>query len=98
VRVHLESDFVRKRIDIWVFDHGDRLLRPANRAREEVWEEIEPNTGPKPAPSLSIREDVLEGIVAAASDHFPPSAATDRHLNDAIAIRDRLLILLEGKL
>lgn len=37
---------------------------------------------------------VLEAIVAAAGD-IAPEPATERHLQDAIAVRDRLLALAE---
>lgn len=46
-------------------------------------------------PGISLPAGVLDAIVAKATGTTPPQAATERHLNDAIAVRDRLLTLVE---
>lgn len=51
--------------------------------------------GESPEPSFVVDRQVIEAIISAGSDFLPPSQATDRHLADAIGIRDRLLSLME---
>jgi TolB-like protein len=46
-------------------------------------------------PTLTIPVDALAALALAAGDHLPPSAATDRHLDDTIAVRDRMTTLVE---
>ena len=45
---------------------------------------------------IRLPEGALDAIVAKHTSTRPPQAATERHLEDACAIRDRLLTLLEG--
>lgn len=42
-------------------------------------------------PSFVADRQTVEALVGAASDFLPPSQATDRHLADAIKVRDRLM-------
>jgi hypothetical protein len=60
---------------------------------EIVWEESEPAT--QTPTLLRLRKDVLEAIARAVTDIEGPSPAMQAHLKDAIAVRDRLLTLVE---
>jgi hypothetical protein len=72
---------------LWQSQGGDRW------SFEDISEGRQTNDA---EPTFEMPLDMLEAIVAAAHDILPPSAATDRHLKDAVAVRDRLLTLLEG--
>ena len=43
------------------------------------------------APTLELQGDVWEALQAKINGILPPSAATERHLQDAIAVRERVL-------
>jgi hypothetical protein len=47
--------------------------------------------GEAPEPSFVCDSDTITAIIEAGSDLLPPSQAADRHLTDAIKVRDRLL-------
>lgn len=42
-------------------------------------------------PTLELQSDVWEALHAEINGIFPPSASTERHLQDAILVRDRVL-------
>jgi hypothetical protein len=42
-------------------------------------------------PSFVADDQTIRALIEAGSDFLPPSQATDRHLADAIKVRDRLL-------
>lgn len=42
-----------------------------------------------------IHEEALKALIGASTDSFPASDATTAHLKDTIAVRDRLLSLVE---
>lgn len=54
------------------------------------------HSDPMPEPSLVIPADWVPLIVELLSEMQPPDLAQARHLDDAIAVRDRLLALVEG--
>lgn len=47
-------------------------------------------------PLLRLDRDVLGALAAALADVQPPSSAMQKHLDDAIGVRDRLLVLIES--
>jgi len=57
------------------------------------WEKLEEAAASIP-PTLTLPGDVFKGLIAEGADILPPSAATERHLQDAIKVRDQLLALL----
>lgn len=48
-------------------------------------------------PSLYMSPEMVKALVTATSSVMPPSDATERHLKDAMVIRDRLLAIVETK-
>lgn len=82
-------------IDVWIRQetfNGAVLLR---MKAESIWgwEKLEQTTGPV-SPTLTLPGDVFKALIAEGADILPPSAATERHLSDAIKVRDQLLALL----
>lgn len=45
----------------------------------------------KPKPSLTLPNEVYRALSAKLNGVLPPSEATERHLQDVIGVRDRLL-------
>jgi hypothetical protein len=46
---------------------------------------------------MHLPHDALKALVDAAKDEYPPSDATVGQLKDAIAVRDRLLTIVEKR-
>lgn len=46
-------------------------------------------------PTFRLKSETAGLLAEALSDHLPPSAATSKHLADAISVRDRLLSIVE---
>lgn len=90
-KCHVEHRFQMDAFAIW-FTLRDRIVRFDAEGRRTI-ETFDPSI--QPEPSLVIPGDLLEQLVAAASDVVPPSAALSRHLADAITVRDRLLTMVE---
>lgn len=106
MRVHIETGagfYMRGTVGIYIFERGPtetgsgRIMRlnPSEDFGARVkWEELALHAE-LPEPTLELPTEAFEMLVAAGSDHLPPSSATDRHLYDAIGVRDRLLALVE---
>lgn len=103
MKVHLEPVFMRDTVQVWVYDgvtesSPGRVLRLGQLDNGPLgpgmrWEEHE--LGARPEPTLELRTDILEAIVKAAADTLPVTPATERHLADATASRDRITSMLE---
>lgn len=83
-------------IDIWITQD-----RPDGRYQHIVvggdrweWRKLE-EAQITPSPTLTLEGNTFRALIANGSDILPPSAATERHLQDATAVRDRLLALVE---
>lgn len=72
--------------------HRQLFFRPADRMDQAVleWRDVD-SYGKSPDPSLSLPGDVLQAIVREGAKVLPPSEAMARHLQDAVAVRDRVL-------
>jgi hypothetical protein len=79
-------------IDIWLTRDTPQGRMQHVVVGEDTWEDRRLEAGLKtPKPSLTLEDDVFRALIASGSDILPPSAATERHLADAIKVRDRLL-------
>lgn len=82
-------------IDIWIRQetfNGAVLLR---MKEDGIWEWGKLEVAAAPVlPTLTLPGDVFKALIAEGADILPPSAATERHLQDAIKVRDQLLALL----
>lgn len=105
MKVVLEHDRIRMAYKVWVFSNQpgtgnafihyemgeDGAFKPPKvyqtGGRGDVLPEL--------APTMVLPEEVIEGIVQEASDVMPPNGATERHLYDAIDVRNRLLSMIE---
>jgi hypothetical protein len=98
VYIDRSSTWARQTVRIYAVDSGPGARRLWQSHGGDKWsfEDIREGQTNDAEPTFEMPLDMLEAIVAAAHDILPPSAATDRHLKDAVAVRDRLLTLLEG--
>lgn len=105
MRCHIEHSFQTDSYRIWLYtrigESGARVLQlvpppEGERPPFHQWvREVEAAGGAEVPPTIELPRDALEAIVAKASDHLPPSAAAERHLGDAITMRDRMTALVE---
>ena len=96
--VHIEDNWRARTLDIWLTDcagkmHGHYSINGnelevewTERRESEVWSE---------EPTLRLPKEVAEDIIRAMEGHVHAQDATSRHLDDAIAVRDRLLSIVE---
>lgn len=109
MKTRVEHDFVRDEYRIWIVGEwtfeGRRqpcIWRHRQIADDVVPDEL-PRWIPEPLdehaaavePSITMPTDFLAAIVAEGSEVLPPDVAQGRHLADTIAVRDRLLTLVE---
>jgi hypothetical protein len=93
VNVHIERDWLRLGYSITFFErHPTRVMRLSELGA--TWEAVEEGAAPT-EPTLHLPADALEALLAEAEKVIPASHATERHLTDAVAVRDRLLTLVE---
>lgn len=95
MNVRLERNWLLDGYDVWFWmESPPRVLQFAPDGGQ-VWEEaVQGRVGP---PTLKLPQGALEALLAAAEKVIPASHATERHLLDAITVRDRLLKLVEDE-
>lgn len=94
MRCHLERDWATLDWNIYFYEahaNGTRVL--IVQADGHGWMEV-PLGGQMPV-SLKLPVESMEALLMEAEQHIPVSHATERHLKDTIAVRDRLLALVE---
>lgn len=99
MRVEVDREIATKMLNIYVIQEGmsgttatARVWQPLDGPQE--WAEVTP--GAEAPVSLRLPEEVYAAMVAAGSDVPLPSRAQHDHLADTIAVRDRLLSLVEA--
>lgn len=85
----------RLEVDVYLTDDLSRGAYSIEEGRLRLTHDVVP--GAEMPVAFSLPYDALEAIVAEASDHLPPSAATADALADTRATRDRLLAIVEGQ-
>lgn len=99
MKAHLVHRWDRNSVQVWIYQtstfDGLRLFQYGG---DVPW--VDCSEGKTrldyPPPSLELPRDVFEALVAEGAGVLPPDRAQDRHLTDAIKVRDRLLKLIEG--
>jgi len=89
LKCRISQNLPRGWYDIWFYT--DKLIWYPD-GRYESYEQ-----GTEPNPSMTLTGDALEALLAEAEKVIPASHATERHLNDAISVRDKLLALVEKR-
>lgn len=96
MNVRLEHRWEADGYAVWFYDkHPLRVYRLGEFSGTPSWiSEVAPEDV-ESDPSLLIRSDMLAALVQEAGKVIPATHATERHLIDAVAVRDRLLKLVE---
>lgn len=96
LRVHVERQFMADALDVYIFEPGENATRRLWRCDGVAWrvEEVEAFAVPA-TPSLRLPIAIAELLAPELLEIARPSTAQGRHLDDAIAVRDRLLALVE---
>jgi hypothetical protein len=95
-QIHLDPQWQDRTAKVWIYQshpQGTTVFYPEG----DVIRTVDIKNGelfPK-EPSLRLPNGMLQALVDAAMPQFPPSEALDRHLRDAIGVRDRLLTIVE---
>lgn len=80
--------------DIYLVQDGfagdERQQLVITGADQVEWRRVD-RYGSSPGPSLSLPGDVLQAIIREGAKVLPPSEAMAQHLQDAVAVRDRIL-------
>lgn len=97
LRVHVERRPMTDELDVYVFEPGENAARRLWRYYDDgAWRVDEVPAEAMPGePSLRIPVAIAEVLAPELLEIARPSTAQGRHLDDAIAVRDRLLALVE---
>lgn len=97
MEIHTEYRRGTSILDVWIWERGmgSKPRQLIFKGAEEVeWREYEDGERLE-GPSLSLPDDVWRALSGKINGVLPASEATERHLKDAVEIRDRLLTLVE---
>lgn len=89
VKIYLREGFAGSRTLTYYTIGEDSRLVPHERDRQSL---------DAPPCALRLPREAVKSIVDAAMPGFPPSQTLDRHLQDAITVRDRLLKIVEKQM
>lgn len=94
-RVLVVDDYVTMGHRVVVVGRPHPGARPAHLKGDGTWQDIEESVSVPDDIGFRFPEGVLDAIVQEHLGVAAPQPATERHLTDAIAVRDRLLCLIE---
>jgi hypothetical protein len=102
LRVQVERRPLTDELDVYIYESGENTVHRLWRYDTGYepgpsWrvDEVEPGALPV-EPSLRIPIAIAEILSPELLEIARPSTAQGRHLDDAIAVRDRLLAMVEG--
>lgn len=99
IEVHIQHDIMRRNDDVFIVDRrkiGQDAVLAVSGLGECMWR-VMAEPGMVYYPTLRLPEGVLEALVKASKGNVKiPTEATQAHLDDSIAVRDRLLTLVEA--
>lgn len=98
IRAVVKRDPVAQRVDVWLLRsypprYARRALVGDQVSAPLAWEPYDEGTAPPVLMSLLPEE--ASALAEELHDYLPPTEATVRHLEDARAVRDRLLAIVE---
>lgn len=94
MRCHLERDFATLDWNVYFFEATSRDTRVLVLRGDSVEVVDVPHGGKMPV-SLKLPVEAMEALLVETEQVIPVSHATERHLKDSIAVRDRLLAMVE---
>jgi hypothetical protein len=96
-RVHIVDDWQRMGHQVVVIGRAHPGAPSAWLTADGEWEPLKEAAMPGDPIGFRLPEGALDAIVDAYAKVAAPHPATERHLTDALAVRDRLLALVEKK-
>lgn len=96
MRCHIERDWSRDAVKVWLYQPGRDMNAQVIGIADDGYltmQNFEP--GQDAPPSFILPTEALEALVKAGSDVLPPSDATVDALQDARAVRDQALGMVE---
>lgn len=94
MNVHMERSWITSDWEIWFYESAGRKMG-IWRQGENGWDFEYTDPCEKTKPSLRLPDAALEALVREAGKVLQSSDATVAHLADTVAVRDRLLKLVE---
>lgn len=93
----IEQNVMSHTYSVWFYRPAGADVQVARLDEHGYWQwDVAVDRGhEKPTPSLTLEWEMLEQLVATGGQIMPPDRAQGRHLDDAIATRDRLLAMVE---
>ncbi len=97
MRAHVRDLFARQSVEVFFYSQAapGQLLHYWLKDGEWVSGPIKEGTWPE-QPSLVLPREMLQALVDESEEVLEPDGATNRHLKDAVKVRDRLLSLVES--
>ena len=97
VEVHVIDEFWRETKRVLIVGRAYPGAPKGWLKQDGTWEPLSEAVAPDDNVGFTFPAGTLEALVAAVGDQTAPQPATERHLTDAIEVRDRLLTLVEKK-
>jgi len=95
--VFAERRAASRSVDLYIMSQDRRFQLRNLSGGEGDGEWVEVVHGARMEPSIVLSDYLAEGIAKALADTIPPSSSMQRHLDDAIKVRDQLLTLVDRK-
>jgi hypothetical protein len=104
ITVRIDRQPLRFGLQIWIYKRrGDAvdLLTPTHveglpLTQGYSWRKTDSNVDYSNEPTMILDDPIGEALAAALSGYLPPDARTERHLDDARGLADRLLRIIEA--
>lgn len=96
-RVHIVEDWARMGHHLVILGREHPGARRGWLRADGGWEPLTENTQTDTEIGFRLPEGALDAILAEYAKVAAPHPATERHLEDAVAVRDRLLALVEKR-
>jgi hypothetical protein len=96
-RVYIGEDWARMGHQLVILGRQHPGAPRAWLRADGEWEPLQEGAQQDSTVGFRLPEGAMDAIVAAYAKTAAPHPATERHLEDAVAVRDRLLALVEKK-
>lgn len=96
-RVYIQPDFARMGHYVAFIGRPHPGAPTAVLQADGTWEPIEENSVARDWLGFRLPEGALDALMREYAKVAAPTPATERHLKDAIEVRDRLLALVEKR-
>lgn len=98
MEARIERNWPRRTVNVWLTQSHGAALQVLQHKGGGDWSYVNLSESEilPVEPTFELPDGAVEALVKAAGDFLPPSAAIERHLKDAIGVRDRMISLVEA--